>query len=107
MTPRRAAIWAKWRGILREQKRSGQTVAAFCRERGLCAPHFFDWKKKIETAAAEKASGFVEVKVAAPVVEAASPGIEIVLAGERRVRVEAGFDRELLLAVVAALEGGR
>jgi hypothetical protein len=27
-------------------------VAAFSRERGLCAPHFFDWKKKLSEVAA-------------------------------------------------------
>ena len=43
-----------------EQGRSGQSVAAFCRERELCAPHFFAWKKRLREAAGPK---FVEVKL--------------------------------------------
>jgi len=48
---------------------------------------------------------FAEVAVgpASPVVEASA--IELVLAGERRIRVGAGFDEETLRRLVAALEG--
>lgn len=34
----------KWQRLVSEQARSGQSVAAFCRERKLCAPHFYWWK---------------------------------------------------------------
>lgn len=47
--------------------------------------------------------GFVEL-VAAPSPPSAADGLEVVLANERRVRVRAGFDAELLRAVVRALE---
>ena len=37
---------------MREQGRSGQNVAAFCRERGLWAPQFYAWRKRLREAAA-------------------------------------------------------
>ena len=46
---------------------------------------------------------FAEVAVPSPSVEAST--IEVVLAGERRIRVAPGFDEETLRRVVAALEG--
>jgi len=60
MRARSVAVWSKWRGLVSEQESSGQSVSAFCRERGLCAPHMFSWKKRLRQSAAE---GFVEVQV--------------------------------------------
>src|ERR1019366_5412760 len=48
----RGKAWGKWRKLVREQGRRGQSVAAFCRERGLCAPYFYAWKKRLREAAA-------------------------------------------------------
>ena len=45
-------------------------MAAFCRERGLCAPYFYAWKKRLREAAAGRdvlrapLTKFVEVQVA-------------------------------------------
>src|SRR2546430_10310964 len=64
-------VWAKWRKLVSEQVRSGQSVAAFCGERRLCAPHFFAWKKRLRQAATSRqpqggeAAQFVEVKLVA------------------------------------------
>src|ERR1039458_7449487 len=63
-------VWGKWRKLVSEQGRRGQSVAAFCRERGLCAPYFFAWKKRLrEAEAGPEVLGvpraeFVEVQVA-------------------------------------------
>jgi hypothetical protein len=48
---RRKRAGAKWRKLICQQAKSGQSVAAFCRERGLCAPHFFQWKKRLSDSA--------------------------------------------------------
>ena len=48
----RGKAWGKWRKLVSEQGRSGQSVAVFCRERGLCAPYFYAWKKRLREAAA-------------------------------------------------------
>jgi hypothetical protein len=54
-------VWTKWRGLVFEQSQSGQSVAAFCNERGLRAWQFYEWKKRLRESEAAK---FVEVQVA-------------------------------------------
>src|ERR1700687_3892238 len=91
----------RWQRLVSEQGRSGQTVAAFCRERQLCAPHFFWWKKRLGASAPTK---FLEVKLAAEIPAAREVGdarVEVVLRNGRSLRVGPGFDRELLRALVA------
>jgi transposase len=96
--------YVKWRGLIAEQHGSGQSVMAFCRERGLKTGQFFAWKQRLRRAAEEQ---FVEVQVERTPALAPQPRtgtIEIHLAEGRRIRVEPGFDAEHLRAVVAALE---
>ena len=38
----------KWRSLVSEQEESGQSVAAFCRARGLPESLFYYWKKRLE-----------------------------------------------------------
>jgi hypothetical protein len=42
---------AKWRGLVSEQTQSGLSVAAFCKQRGLRAWDFYEWKVRVSTAA--------------------------------------------------------
>jgi hypothetical protein len=94
--------YVKWRGLIAEQSGSGQSVAVFCRDRGLTTGQFFAWKQRLPRAAEEQ---FVEVQVertAAPKTRCSA--IEVHLAEGRRILVEPGFDAEHLRAVVAALE---
>ena len=92
----------KWERLVSEQGRSGQSVAAFCRERKLCASHFFWWKKRLSASAK-----FLEVKL---VTMALAPGtvgdprVEVVLKNGRSLRVGPGFDGELVRALAAVLE---
>lgn len=101
MGRRRREAWTKWRRLVSEQKRSGQSVAAFCRERGVCAPQFFAWKKRLSEEGSAKFVAVQVVSVGEPV-----PGraLEIRLSGGRSVMVEPGFDADHLRAVLAALE---
>ncbi len=106
MRQRGREAWAKWRGLVSEQGRSGQSVAAFFRQRDLCTSQFFAWKKRLRHAAAGR---FVEVQVVEAgrsfqEVEAHSRAIEIRLGGKRSIFVEPGFDADHLRAVVTALE---
>jgi transposase-like protein len=108
MRQRGEELWLKWRGLVSEQGRSGQTVAAFCRERGLRDSLFYDWKKRLREGDAAK---FVEVRVKEPVERPHLPqgsgrAIEIRLHKGRSLLVEPGFDAHHLLALLAALEGG-
>jgi hypothetical protein len=96
--------WRKWRKLVSEQAKSEQSVAAFCRERGLCAPHLFAWKKRLSEADTAK---FVAVKVttlAAPEAVTQQVPIEVRLSNGRCLLVAPGFDASHLRAVLAAVE---
>jgi hypothetical protein len=102
----RAELWTKWRALLSEQSQSGQTVSAFCRDRGLRDSLFYDWKKRIREVEAAK---FVEVTVKEsserrkPVAEHCR-AIEIRLSKGRSLLVEPGFDASHLRALLTVLE---
>ena len=97
-------VRSRWSSLIGEQRGSGQTVEAFCRERGLTTSQFYTWRKRLRGSSAEH---FLEVQVAKPAaLPAPSKGaaVEIRLAEGRCVLVEPGFDPDHLRAVVAALE---
>ncbi len=94
----------KWRKLLAEQGKSGQSVAGFCRERGLCALQFFAWKKKLSQG---ETARFVEVKVTGAVVEAVASSdrsIEVRLRNGRSLLVGPGFDAHHVRALLAVVE---
>ena len=96
--------WSKWRGLVSEQSSSGQSVAVFCRERGLRDWQFYDWKKRVRESEAVK---FVAVKVAAAREAAPMPAggaIEVRVGRGRSIVVEPGFDARHLRALLAVLE---
>ncbi|MGA9667982.1 MAG: hypothetical protein WBQ94_02170 [Terracidiphilus sp.] len=100
----RTEEWAKWRRLVSEQIASRQTVAAFCRDRGLRDWQFYDWKKRVREAEAAK---FVAVEVGALAEQApASAGraIEVRLPRSRSLVVEPGFDAGHLRALLSVLE---
>lgn len=105
MNKRSKKAWTKWRRLVSEQIRSGQTVKAFCHERGLCRPYFFVWKKRLEEGTPAR---FLEVQVTEH--RPSAPGdssVEIRLRNGRSLMVRPGFDAEhvrVLLAVVEAAE---
>jgi hypothetical protein len=104
MTKRTKRAWTKWRKLVSEQARSGLDVTTFCRERALCRPYFFLWKKRLRESAAAK---FLEVQVAEPA--ASVPGdsrIEVRLQNGRSLVVGRGFDSDHLRALLAVVERG-
>jgi hypothetical protein len=102
MTKRGKKAWTKWRRLVSEQARSGQTVTAFCRERALCRPYFFVWKKRLGQSAPAK---FLEVQVKEPVPSASSdPRVEVRLKNGRSLVVGRGFDAEHVRALLAVVE---
>jgi transposase-like protein len=102
----RAELWMKSRGLVSEQSQSGQTVAAFCRDRGIRDSQFYDWKKRVREGEVAK---FVEVKVKASSEQRTPaperyPAIEIRLSKGRSILVEPGFDASHLRALLTVLE---
>lgn len=97
----------KWLDLLRRQRASGLSVAAFCRRDGVAASSFFAWKRKLGSSLGSPLAlpAFIEATVADSPLAAPPAGlIEVRLRGRRRLRVGRGFDRVLLADLVAALE---
>jgi transposase-like protein len=63
MNQRREQARAKWRDLVAEQEQSGQSVAAFCRDRELAESQLIYWKRRVREAAKAR---FVEVQLAQP-----------------------------------------
>ena len=86
---------------------SGQSVAAFCKERGVTSSQLFAWEKRLREA--EKAQ-FVEVQIrpAEPLLDVVNRqqarAIEVRLCRGRSIVVEPGFDVDHLRALLAVLE---
>jgi transposase-like protein len=97
---------AFWRKMVREQKRSGVSIRAFCRERGAPESAFYFWRRELERRQAKRttATAFVPVRVTEDAAAPAGGRIEIVLGRGRRVQVAGPVDRQALADVVAVLE---
>lgn len=107
MREHKSETWSKWRGLVGEQRDSGKSVAAFCRERGLPVSQMFAWRRRL---AEPGTAQFVEIEVkssaAPPAVEPArSAAIEVRLGRGRSLVVEPGFDVHHLRALLSVLEG--
>jgi hypothetical protein len=107
MTQRKRSrkAWTKWRRLISEQMRSGKSVVAFCRERELCAPHFYWWKKRQRE---DTTARFVEVQVAeSPANVVGDSRIEVRLQNGRSLMVRPGFDAEHVRALLVVVEAAR
>ena len=118
----RAEAWTKWRRLVGEQGESGQSVEAFCRERGLPDSQFFAWKKRLRKSEAAAVGGedlsrgtrvarFVAVEVARRSSRREAVGtvvhggaIEVWLRGGRSLVVERGFDGRCPRGSLSVLE---
>ncbi len=102
-------IEARWRGLIAEQQASGQSVAAFCRERGLRDGPFYEWKKRLRP---QEAEPFVAVEIAAaetsvtplPVAPVPSVPMEIRLRHGRSLLVGPDFEASHLRRLLQVLE---
>ena len=102
MTKRGKKARTKWRRLISEHARSGQTVTAFCREHGLCRPYFFAWKKRLRKDTAVK---FLEVQLTESAPKAAGDSrVEIRLQNGRSLLVGRGCDAEHVRALLAVVE---
>ena len=117
MNQARAATREKWRQIIKSQRASGQTAAAWCREHQVGQSTFFAWKRRLRSAAADfgqisRGAEFVEVHATAncgrgdaDAVECGSEAIEVCCRGGRRLLLRRGVDQALLVEMIHVLEG--
>jgi hypothetical protein len=99
-----------WRTVLRQWRRSGLSVRAYCHEHGLSEPSFYAWRRTLASCESQAVS-FVPVRVAEPGPSPATDGsagaLELVLDAGRRLRVGPGFDAPTLRRLLALLEEGQ
>lgn len=95
----------QWRAILAEQAGSGQSAAAFCRERGIPQWKFQYWKKQLAAKSHPTAVPvFQEVQVAP---ESASAWAELVFPNGLVLRIPDGFDEERLRRAIETIGSAR
>jgi transposase len=92
-----------WRRLIDDWRASGLPVRAYCARHGLAEPSFYAWRRELQQRDADRAA-FVPVRLVGDA--AAGPGgIELLLPGQRTVRVAPGFDPATLRELLAVLEG--
>ena len=99
-----------WLAVIRDAARSGMSTRAFCRQRKLKECQFYWWQRRLKekrsSASAPRgpANGPASFALVSGEPGSADAGIELVLAGGRRLRLAKGVDEATLRSVLAALE---
>ncbi len=90
------------RAVLASREQSGLTLAAFARRHGLSPHRLYEWHRRRDVAVTPR---FLPVKLTGrPIEVPAAAFIEIVLAGDRRVRLHGAVDMAALAQVIEVLE---
>jgi transposase-like protein len=89
----------QWEARIAAFRDSGLSGARWCKEQGIKPHQFYYWKAKLSATQPEKPAGWLKVEVSEPLVSIA------VRIGAATIKVEPGFDPELLAEVVSALTG--
>ena len=101
--------------LIAEYVESGMTQRAFCEREGISVGTLAYWLRKVGRAETDEGAGhagLVEVQLideGEPRVAMGCerPGYEIILPGERCLRVPPGFDADEVAVLLSVLEGGR
>jgi hypothetical protein len=113
-TPRRRY----WRGLVAEWQCSGVTQTEFCRQRGVNQGTFNWWKRQLARRSREPAAdraappsnlptrqvAFAPIRIQGHEDRVTNGALEIVLPGDRRLRLSGPVDRQQLIDVLAVLE---
>lgn len=92
MTNEKREYWSK---LIAEQEASGQTIRAFCKERGVADHSLYSWRKRLRQ---------IEPVQFALLKTVASPApLELLLASGERLSIANGVDAATLRLVLEAL----
>lgn len=97
------------RGVLEAWKRSGLTLEAFAKQRGIVSQRMRWWRKKLNRQERTRAAGPVPALLPLRVTtEPARRGepVTVLLRTGHMLKVSHGFDEDAFARVVAILEGG-
>src|SRR4051812_1792066 len=92
-----------WRKRLARWKASGLKVRAYCDREGVTPTALAHWRKEIAARDARRAEAAVPLFVPVHLTPPPAATLDVVLRGDRMVRVPPGFDPAHLRAVMAAL----
>jgi hypothetical protein len=101
-----------WQAVIRDAARSGMSTRAFCRLRKLRECQFYWWQRRLKekrqplATPPGPANGPASFALVSEEAGAADAGIELVLAGGRKLRIRRGVDETTLRSVLAVLEAG-
>lgn len=88
-----------WRNVIQQQAGSGQSVSAFCAERGLTEQSLYSWRKRLSDQAPVS---FALVTTERPDQSPSAP-LELELDAGRRLRIPCGVDAATLRTVLTVL----
>jgi len=97
---------AIWRERVTEWERSGQSVAAFCRQRHLPTWSLYQWRKRLGSTPvrrSQRTARFVEISL--PAIGAPAWSCELELHNGRKLRFRGGVPAQQVAELAAALEG--
>ena len=99
-----------WQAVIRDAARSGMSTRGFCRQRKLKESQFYWWQRRLKekrppaSTPRGPTNGPASFALVSDEPGTAEAGIELVLAGGRRLRIAKGVDEPTLRSVLAALE---
>jgi transposase-like protein len=105
---------AQWAQVMQDRASSGESIAAYCKQRGIGRHSYFYWQKKLREAAVQQLAGSKNGQQAlvpsgwaqACVAEEPAPEQASVLTlrvGGAEIEVRQGFDEALLASICRAL----
>jgi hypothetical protein len=99
----------RWRAVVREQERSGESVADFARSRGISPSTLYWWRSSLKRRRGPRRGGprLAEITLVSSggVIERGGGAMfELVLGCGRRVRVPSVFDPDSLQRLLGVLE---
>jgi hypothetical protein len=93
-----------WRAVMTKHAESGQSAAAFCRERHINIHQFRWWQRRFGKEASHgHEAGFLKL---VPFSQPRGSGIRLQLKDGISIEVDQGFDPHTLLGVIEAIQGG-
>lgn len=92
MNGQKRAYWSK---LLAEQEASGQSIAAFCQQRGIADNSFYRWRQRLQKS---EPARFALLKTVG-----SGAALELYLANGERLRIGSGVDAATLRVVLEAV----